>query len=112
MADIETIERETLTKVADAETIQALEDVRVSALGKKGVISERMKALGKMSPEERKTAGAALNALKDKIVLVIDEKRKKLENAELDRRLTTEKIDVTLPIAPMPKGRIHPMTQV
>ncbi|HNS85653.1 MAG TPA: phenylalanine--tRNA ligase subunit alpha, partial [Parvularculaceae bacterium] len=112
MADIETIERETLTKVADAETIQALEDVRVSALGKKGVISERMKALGKMSPEERKTAGAALNALKDKIALAIDEKRKKLENAELDRRLATEKIDVTLPIAPMPKGRIHPVTQV
>lgn len=112
MADIETIERETLTKVANAETIQALEDVRVSALGKKGVISERMKALGKMSPEERKTAGAALNALKDKIALAIDEKKKKLEDAELDRRLATEKVDVTLPIAPLPKGRIHPVTQV
>ena len=64
MSDIEQLERETLAGVAAAETIAALEEVRVGALGKKGVISERMKTLGKMSPEERKTAGAALNVLK------------------------------------------------
>ena len=111
MSDIDQIERETLAKIAAAETIAALEDARVGALGKKGVISERMKELGKMSPDERKTAGAALNLLKDKIASAIDARKQKLEDAELDRRLATEKVDVTLPIAPLPKGRIHPVTQ-
>jgi len=112
MSDIEKIESEILAQIAAAETISALEDVRVAALGKKGVISERMKTLGGMDPVERKTAGAAFNALKNTIATAIDEKKKALENAELDRRLATEKVDVTLPIAPSPKGRIHPVTQV
>ncbi|MCB2098470.1 MAG: phenylalanine--tRNA ligase subunit alpha [Parvularculaceae bacterium] len=111
MSDIEQLERETLAGVAAAETIAALEEVRVGALGKKGVISERMKTLGKMSPEERKTAGAALNVLKDKVAAAIETKKAALENAALDARLATEKLDVTLPIAPTPKGRIHPVTQ-
>ncbi len=112
MSDIEKIEGEYLAKVAAADAIAALEDVRISALGKKGVISERMKELGKMSPDERKVAGAALNVLKDKIASAIEARKQVLENAELDRRLATEKVDVTLPIAPLAKGRIHPVTQV
>ncbi|NWG93349.1 MAG: phenylalanine--tRNA ligase subunit alpha [Parvularculaceae bacterium] len=112
MSDIEKIESETLQRIAAAGDIAALEDVRVASLGKKGVISERMKELGKMSPEERKAAGAALNLLKDKIAAAIDAKKQRLEDAELDRRLATEKVDVTLPVAPSPKGRIHPVTQV
>jgi len=112
MSDIEMIESETLQRIAAAGDIAALEDVRVASLGKKGVISERMKELGKMSPEERKAAGAALNLLKDKIAAAIDAKKQRLEDAELDRRLATEKVDVTLPVAPSPKGRIHPVTQV
>jgi phenylalanyl-tRNA synthetase alpha chain len=111
MSDIEQIEQTMLAKVSAADSIAALEDARVAALGKKGVISERMKELGKMSPDERKTAGAALNVLKDKIASAIDAKKQALENAELDRRLATEKVDVTLPVAPLPKGRIHPVTQ-
>ena len=111
MSGIDQIERETLSKIATADTIAALEDVRVAALGKKGVVSERMKELGKMSPDERKAAGAALNVLKDKIAFAIDAKKQKLEDAALDERLATEKVDVTLPIAPLPKGRIHPVTQ-
>ncbi len=111
MSDLETLERETLAKIAAAETIAALEDARVAALGKKGVVSERMKALGQLAPEERKAAGAALNVLKDKIAAAIDAKKQKLEDAALDERLATEKIDVTLPIAPSPRGRIHPVTQ-
>jgi len=111
MSDIEAIERETLAKIAAAATTSALEEVRVAALGKKGVISERMKLLGKMGPVERKAAGAALNVLKDKIASAIDAKKQMLENAALDQRLVIEKVDITLPIAPLPKGRIHPVTQ-
>lgn len=111
MSDIDQIEQGALAKIAAADTIAALEDVRVFALGKKGVISERMKALGQMAPDERKAAGAALNVLKDKIASAIDAKKQMLEDAALDARLATEKVDVTLPIAPLPKGRIHPVTQ-
>ncbi len=112
MSDIELIEGETLAKIAGAETIAALDDVRVAALGKKGVISERMKALGQMPPDERKASGAALNVVKDTIAAAIDAKKQELEDAALDQRLATEKIDISLPIAPLPKGRIHPVTQV
>jgi phenylalanyl-tRNA synthetase alpha chain len=111
MSDIEAIERETLAKIAAAASTPALEDVRVGALGKKGVISERMKLLGKMGADERKAAGAALNVLKEKIASAIDAKKQMLENAALDERLATERVDITLPIAPLPKGRIHPVTQ-
>lgn len=111
MSDNDQIEQGALAKIAAADTVAALEDVRVFALGKKGVISERMKALGQMAPDERKAAGAALNVLKDKIASAIDAKKQKLEDAALDARLATEKVDVTLPIAPLPKGRIHPVTQ-
>ncbi len=111
MADIEQLENDLTARIRSTGSLAALDDLRVAALGKKGVVSERMKALGAMAPEERKAAGAALNALKDKIAAAIEAKKEKLEDAALDQRLATEKIDVTLPIAPLPKGRIHPVTQ-
>ena len=64
---LESLEREILKGVTGAADEAALEAVRVSALGKKGTISERMKSLGAMAPDERKEAGAALNLLKDRI---------------------------------------------
>ncbi|MFZ5618678.1 MAG: phenylalanine--tRNA ligase subunit alpha [Pseudomonadota bacterium] len=111
MPELAGLEAELLAKIAAAHSIAALEDARVAALGKKGVISDRMKALGAMAPDERKAAGAALNVLKDKIASAIEAKKQKLEDAALDDRLATEKVDVTLPIAPLPQGRIHPVTQ-
>ncbi|MDZ7629750.1 MAG: phenylalanine--tRNA ligase subunit alpha [Parvularculaceae bacterium] len=112
MSDIDDILRDTLAKVANAADIAALEDVRIAALGKKGAVSERMKTLGALPPEERKAAGAALNVLKDKIAAAIDAKKGVLESAALDERLRTEKVDVTLPAPAAPRGRIHPVTQV
>ncbi len=111
MSDHEATLRDMLAKIAAANSVAALEDVRVAALGKKGVVSERMKTLGQMAPEERKAAGAALNVLKDKIAAALDEKKQKLEDAALDERLRSEKIDVTLPAPRGAKGRIHPVTQ-
>ena len=112
MSDIEALERELSEKITAASTEAALEEVRIAALGKKGVVSERMKTLGKMSPEERKEMGPALNGLKNRIADAIDTKKVALEEAALDARLETEKIDVTLPVAPAAKGKIHPVSQV
>ena len=112
MSDLEKLESDLIAKIEAAEGAAALEDVRVGALGKKGVVSERMKTLGKMSPEERKEMGPALNGLKTRIADAIDVKKQALESAALDARLATEKVDVTLPVRPEPKGKIHPVSQV
>ncbi len=112
MSDLESLETDLIAKIDGAADAGALEDVRVAALGKKGVVSERMKTLGKMSPEERKEMGPALNGLKTRIGEAIDAKKLALEEAALDARLATEKVDVTLPVRPERKGRIHPVSQV
>lgn len=112
MSDIENLERDLTAKITAAATEAALEEVRVAALGKKGVVSEQMKTLGKMSPEQRKEMGPALNGLKDRIAAAIDAKKNVLEEAALNARLASEKVDVTLPIRPEQKGKIHPVSQV
>ena len=106
------LERELLGLVATASDEAGLEAIRVSALGKKGVISERMKDLGRMSADERKEAGAALNALKDKVVEALAARKSVMGEAALEARLVSEKIDVTLPVRPQSAGTIHPVSQV
>ena len=112
--DIESLEREIANRIAAAEDDTALEAERVAALGKKGAVSELLKGLGKMTQEERKVMGPALNGLKDRLNHAIAEKRTVLKAAELERRLETERVDVTLPTRPSPleTGRIHPVSQV
>jgi phenylalanyl-tRNA synthetase alpha chain len=107
-----TLEQDVLGQVAAAADEPALEAVRVATLGKKGSISERMKSLGAMSPDERKDAGAALNALKDKVGEAIAARKAMLQEAALEARLASERIDVTLPIRPQPQGTVHPVSQV
>jgi len=101
-----------LTLIADAGDENSLEDLRVQALGKKGEISLQMRELGKMTPEERKTAGPALNALKDEINRALVAKKSGLQDAALDERLRSEWLDVTLPSRQRPAGTIHPISQV
>ena len=112
MDNIETLKRELTEAVANAADEAALEAVRVAALGKKGRISQLMKGLGQMSPEERKEQGPVLNALKNDIADAIAARAHALHDAALAARLATEKIDITLPVRPEPAGSIHPVTQV
>ena len=112
MSDLETLETDLTAQITSAASEAALEEVRVAALGKKGAVSERMKTLGKMSPEERKEMGPALNGLKTRIADAIEAKKAQLEEAALDARLASEKVDVTLPVAPEANGSIHPVSQV
>ena len=98
--------------IAAAGDETTLEDLRVQAVGKKGEISLLMRELGKMSPEERQTAGPALNALKDEINSALSAKKAALEDAALDERLRGEWLDVTLPGRPRRMGTIHPISQV
>ena len=106
------LEQDILHGIAAATDEAALEALRVSVLGKKGQITEQMKALGAMAPEERKTAGAALNVLKDQVAASLAARKSELADAALDLRLAAERIDVTLPVRPEPRGTIHPVSQV
>jgi phenylalanyl-tRNA synthetase alpha chain len=106
------LEQETLAQVAAAADESQLEAVRVATLGKKGSISERMKDLGRMGPDERREAGAALNLLKDKVAEAIVARKAVLQEAALNARLASEKIDVTLPVRPQAAGSVHPVSQV
>ncbi|GGB91035.1 phenylalanine--tRNA ligase alpha subunit [Marivita lacus] len=98
--------------IAAAGDEATLEDLRVQAVGKKGEISLMMRELGKMSPEERQTAGPALNALKDEINSALSAKKAALEDTALDERLRGEWLDVTLPGRTRRMGTIHPISQV
>src|SRR5436305_7176895 len=114
MSGLAKLETEILDQIAAAGDEAALEAVRVAALGKKGSISALLATLGKMSPDERKTQGAAINLAKDRVSEAIAARREVLKSAALDARLKSETIDVTLPLreAPAEAGRIHPLTQV
>ncbi len=111
MESPEQLRQSLLNDIKTAETVDALEELRVSVLGKKGRITEMMKGLGQMAADERKAAGQALNALKDEIADALDTKKTALADLDLDRRLLTEEIDVTLPAPPETTGTIHPISQ-
>lgn len=110
--EIENLESELLAVLEAANNEQALEDLRVAALGKKGSVSELLKGLGKMSPEERKEVGPKINGLKNKLNDLINSKKEELANKALEERLIAEHLDVTLPAKPIKLGTIHPIMQV
>ncbi|MEL6318816.1 MAG: phenylalanine--tRNA ligase subunit alpha, partial [Pseudomonadota bacterium] len=82
-AALEELKARYLGEAAEAATEERLEEIRVAALGKKGEVSLMMRGLGKMSPEERQSAGPALNALKDAIQAALAEKKAALAAAAL-----------------------------
>jgi phenylalanyl-tRNA synthetase alpha chain len=108
----DTLEADILEAIAAAPDEAGLERLRIAALGKKGSISERMKTLGTLDPEERRKLGAELNELKHKIALAIADRRQILSRSALEERLETERIDVTLPARPAVRGTIHPISHV
>ena len=113
-SDIASLEQSLLKEIHTASDDAALEAVRVASLGKKGSISELLKTLGTMSPEQRKNKGPQINGLKDKITAALLEKKTALHEVGLSKRLLEERADVTLPMQPsgLETGRIHPVTQV
>src|ERR1700759_1334467 len=113
MTDLAQLESQILSEIAAAADEASLEAVRVAALGKKGSVSALLSTLGKMSPDERKTQGAAINLAKDKVTAALSARRDVLKSAALDPGLAPEPADATLPLreAPAEQGRIHPLSQ-
>ena len=110
--NIDELESQLLAQLESANDEQALEELRVNALGKKGSVSELLKGLGGMLPEERQIFGPKVNGLKTKLNDLINAKKSELQEAALDARLLAERIDVTLPSAPRRQGSVHPIMQV
>ena len=99
-----------LSAIASADSVKALDEIRVEYLGKKGLITAQLKTLGKLPAEERSAAGATINAAKQSVQQAIEDQRTALETAELAARLASEKIDVTLPGRHADVGSAHPVS--
>jgi phenylalanyl-tRNA synthetase alpha chain len=112
MADAASLQSDILAQVLAAGDEAALEAIRVAALGKKGSVSELLKTLGGMSPDERKIQGPLLNSLRDAVTDAIAARKAELADAALDARLKTETVDVSLPPRPEMQGSVHPIAQV
>lgn len=111
MEDLQNLVAQALEKVEQAQDVQALDQVRVDYLGKKGQLTAQLKNLGKLSAEERPQAGAKINEAKQQVEVVIREKKATLENAALEAKLKSESIDVTLPGRGQKTGGLHPVTR-
>jgi phenylalanyl-tRNA synthetase alpha chain len=101
-----------LDRIAAADSLPALDAVRVAALGKSGEITQRLKSLGGMDPDTRAAEAPKIHALREQVTAAIAERKDALEAAELDRRLATERIDLSLPAPETPQGTVHPVSQV
>ncbi|MDQ8755854.1 phenylalanine--tRNA ligase subunit alpha [Sphingosinicella sp. LHD-64] len=112
MADLEQMTGDWLARIGAAGDLAALETERVAALGKQGVVTGLLKTLGGMSPEERQSEGPRIHALREAVTAAIADRKAALEGAELERRLATEGLDMTLPVAGASEGSVHPVSQV
>jgi phenylalanyl-tRNA synthetase alpha chain len=114
MNELEQLESAILADIEAADTEQAIEAVRIAALGKKGSVSEKLKTLGAMSPEERKVMGPAINGLKNRMAEAIADRKTALHAAAIEAKIASEAVDITLPVrrSPLETGRIHPISQV
>jgi phenylalanyl-tRNA synthetase alpha chain len=103
---------EALTRIAAAQDLGTLEALRVEFLGKQGSISALLKTLGGMSPDERQTIGPQIQALREGVSDALASRKAALESAALEAQLAAETIDLSLPAPDMPRGTIHPVSQV
>src|SRR5687768_13174920 len=112
MADLDQLSAELLPRIASASDLAALEAERVSALGKQGAVTQMLKTLGGMTPEQRQSEGPRIHALREAVTEAIGARKEALEAAELDRRLGSETLDMTLPADTGAQGTVHPVSQV
>lgn len=99
------------TAVAEAQSPAALDEVRVNYMGKKGLLTEQLKQLGKLSAEERPKAGQLINQAKQELQQVLNARNDELKKAEMDAQLASESIDVTLAGRRTQRGGTHPVTR-
>lgn len=103
------LREEAITAIAAADTLEQLEQLRLNYLGKKGQLSQVLRGMGKLSPEERPSIGALANVVKEAIQENLDKKRQDLQEAQIQAQLAAETLDVTMPGVYDHQGRLHPI---
>ena len=109
-ASIEEILTQALQALANANDLNQLDQVRVNYLGKKGLFTLHMKELGSLDPEQRKAAGQVINTARDSFQNALEMRKTDLEVAELNARLASERVDVSLPGRGQAIAGLHPVT--
>lgn len=110
--DLDQLQADLLASIDASAGIDALDSVRVHALGKQGAVTGLLKSLGAMSPEERQTTGARIHALREAVTQAIATRKASLEASALEAKLASETIDMTLPVDGVAPGSVHPVSQV
>ncbi len=105
-------DQDIIEQIRAAGDLATLDKLRVAALGKSGSMTAQLKSLGSMTPEQRAVEGPKIHALREQLTAAIGQRKAELETAELDRRLSTERIDLSLPATEAPQGTVHPVSQV
>lgn len=111
MENLDVLVSQALEAVRNTEDVNALEQLRVHYLGKKGELTQVMKTLGNLSAEERPKVGALINAAKEQVQTALNARKETLEHAALSAKLAAERIDVTLPGRGQTTGGLHPVTR-
>jgi len=110
VSSLEELEKQALEAIAAAADPAGLDGVRVSYLGKKGLLTQQLKQLGALPEAERPAAGQAINRIKERVQQALEARRDTLQSSQLDARLASERVDVTLPGRGQPRGGLHPVT--
>ena len=111
MSELTEISEKAISEIAVTKDLKDLDQIRVNYLGKKGLLTEQMKTLGKLSPEERPVAGQAINQAKQQVQQALEAKKDALRNAEMNAQLLAEAVDVTLPGRGQVQGGLHPVSK-
>ena len=111
MEALATLEQQARQAIAAATDLKILDDIRVQYMGKKGLLTEQLKQLGKLPADERPQAGQAINVAKKQVQAAIEARKAELQSAALAEQLASERIDVTLPGRGQQSGGLHPVTR-
>ena len=112
MSDLEKINSIFNAKIDSVKSKDELQNLKTEFFGKNGQITNQFKNLGSLSAEDKKEFASSLNKLKDSLSKQIEEKNLEIETQEINEKLKSEKIDVTLPVRSYRLGKIHPVSQV
>ena len=112
MSETQALQAKLVGDIEAAADLDAIEALRVAALGKAGSVTGLLKTLGGMTPEERQAEGPKIHALREAVTEAIATRKAALEGAALDAKLASERLDMTLPATDAPRGSVHPVSQV
>ncbi|MCY4642837.1 MAG: phenylalanine--tRNA ligase subunit alpha [Gammaproteobacteria bacterium] len=112
MTDLDSLQTEALAEIDSVRDVDALESLRIRFLGKKGLLTEQLKALGKLPRDSRPAAGQKINRIKSRVQQAVEEKKSRLQESVLHSRLSSETLDITLPGRRQNLGSLHPVTRI